>query len=686
MAFLDQSASEDSAQRILAYAMQAKEDKATIARIHKNFAECKNDRAVVERQWYMNLAFYFGKQYVQFLTQSGSNNFTLRTPSAPPWRVRIVVNKIRAIIRHEISRLTAQKPTFIVVPSTTEDEDQAMARVAEQILETAYAEKKIDKKLRQAVWWASNTGTGYLKSYWNPNIKTVVDGKTALGDFCVERVSPFHIYVPDLVEEDIQNQPYVIHASMKDPAWVEMMYGFKPDTTTKRESVMEDSYLNLIGARIRPKEQVLILEMWIKPGNLKDYPDGGLVTVIGGKLVQNLKKFPYLHGEYPFYHISIVPTGKYYGESNITDLIPVQREYNRTKSQIIEAKNLMAKPRLIAPKGSINARMINSEPGQVIQYQPGFEAPRPLPMDSLPSYVLQELDRLQMEMDDISGQHEISRGSNPSQVTAATAISYLQEQDDTKLGYAVASIEEAMQNLGRHILSYVVQYWSEPRLVRVVGRDSAFEAFYFKGSQLKGNTDVRVQAGSALPQSKAARQAFVMDLLKLGVVPPEQALELLDIGGIDKIYEDSLVDKRQSERENLKMASIDANLALQLTMPATDPMTGLPKVDPMTGQPQMPPPVLPPNSWDNHQAHIAVHNRFRKTQQFELLPDAVKQIFEQHVTLHMYALSGMQPTMPGGISGPPVGGDGTIQQGQPQQGPPQQAPPGSQPPQQGGQA
>lgn len=682
MAFLDQSASESNAQGTLTAAVEASNRSKELTNwVLNSFEQCKNDRLTHERQWYMNLAFFFGKHYMQMVSVRGSNTFKLNTPAAPPWRVRLVVNKVRPIIRHEIARLTSQKPTFSVVPSTTEDEDIAAARVGEQIFVSAYSEKKINKVLRQAVWWASICGTGFLKSYWNPT--AVVDQET-IGDIKVERISPFHIYVPDLTEEDLQNQPYLIHASYKDPEWVKMTYGIDAPTTTQTNA-LEDAFLNLVGAKTTPREQVLILEMWVRPGTQSKMPNGGLLTLVGGHLVQVIDKFPYLHGELPFYKMDIIPTGKFYGESNITDLLPLQKEYNRTKSQIVEAKNIMAKPRLIAPRGSVNPRQITSEPGQVILYTPGFEAPRPLPIDSLPSYVMEELDRLNSEMDDISGQHEITRGNNPSQVTAATAISYLQEQDDTKLGYAVASIEEALQSLGQHYLNYVVQYWDDNRLVKVVGQDGTFEAINYKKNALKGNTDIRVQAGSALPQSKAARQAYVMDLIKLGVIPVEQSLELLDIGGMDKVYEDYLVDKRQAERENLKMAEIDPNLAMQLIMPQMDPATGLPVLDPNTGEPAMPPPVLPANTWDNHQAHIMIHNRFRKTQQFELLPDVIKHIFEQHVQIHTMAMTAYATQQPGGNAGPVIGPDGMVPPGaDPYTGasqPPQQQ---EQPPQQQG--
>lgn len=659
---LDQTQSVQNAeQTLMASVLKSKQDKALAAWVLKEYTQAKTDRIQTERQWYTNLAFFFGKQYVQTLTQTSTGNFQLRTPAAPPWRVRLVVNKIRPMVRHEISRLSSQKPIFTVVPATTEDEDQSAARVGEQIFTAAYSDKKYAKVLRQALWWASICGTSFIKQYWNPRfIVSENEQNPVIGDIIPERVSPFHIYVPNLDEEELEKQPFIVHATVKPVEWVKDTYGIDATPTVRAENPVEDSFLNLVGAKNSNKYGVLCLEVWIKPGGHKDYPQGGLITLVGTEVVQNLKKFPYLTREYPFQKIDIIPTGKFYGDSNVTDMIPLQREYNRTKSQIVEAKNLMAKPKLIAPRGSVNPRQITSEPGQVILYTPGFTPPQPLPMDSLPPFVLQELDRLQQEMDDISGQHEITRGKNPSQVTAATAISYLQEQDDTKLAYAVASVEDAVEGLGKQYLQLVTQFWNTPRLVRIVGRDGAFEANYWAGNALKGNIDLRVQTGSALPQSKAAKQAFILDLMKLGVIPAETALDILDIGGIEKVYEDYLVDKRQSERENLKMSSIDPMLAVQLVSPKMDPMTGEVVMDPMTDQPMMPEPVLPPNTWDNHQAHIQIHNRFRKSQQFELLADPVKHIFEQHVLLHQIAISGTTPIMPDGTAGPDVQPGGTM--------------------------
>lgn len=61
-------------------------------------------------------------------------------------------------------------------------------------------------------------------------------------------------------------------------------------------------------------------------------------------------------------------------------------------------------------------------------------------------------------------------------------------------------------------------------------------------------------------------------------------------------------------------------------------------VDATTGLPLAQGPLVPVNTWDNHQVHIEVHNRFRKTQAFEVLSDPIKRQFELHVQMHAQAL------------------------------------------------
>lgn len=618
-----------------------------------HYERCKQARSSTEKQWYLNLAFYFGKQNVvprqsqSIITSTTSN---LYTPPAPYYRVRPVINRIRPTVRTELAKLTSQKPNAYVIPASSDDHDLFAAQAGEQIWDSTYRKHHFHKTLRKALFWTLTCGTGYIKNYWDPDKQ---DPESDVpGDFCFQAETPFHIFVPDLREEDLEAQPYVIHAQLKSLDWIKMYYPTLDLGTSARapEEILEDSWLNLIGSTSVNTYKLLVLECWIKPGRVAMFPDGAVFTIVGDQLAQGGMGWPYQHGKYPFAKIDHIPGGKFYSDSSIVDLIPLQREYNRTRGQIIEAKNRMAKPQLAAEKGSLDPSKITSEPGQVILYTPGFQPPQPIPLQSLPSYVLQELDRILLDWSDIAGIHEVSQGQAPPGVTAATAISYLQEQDETKLSHTVSSIEDAVEKVAQMTLSYVGQFWDAERIVKVAGADGAFDAMSFKGSDLRGNSDIMVEAGSALPTSRAAKQAMIMDFMKMGFITPEEGLGVLELGGINKIYDKLQIDKKQAQRENLKMSKanqqlIDMHNQQQLENLideqgyGIDP-NGLPVDD--DGVPVPPELLVPVNTYDNHAIHIMVHNDFRKSQSFENVPPEVKALFDQHVNGHLASLQMMQ--------------------------------------------
>lgn len=590
----------------------------------------KKSRQQFEHVWYMNLAFYFGKQYVQWAPGAAGPFTRLYEPNAPSWRVRLVSNKIRPITRAELAKVTKEKPQAFVIPASTDDDDLAAARAGEAIYEHLWRTLKMNRVIRRSMFWTMLCGSGFTKDWYDHEM---LDSSKVKGKILVEPLSPFHLLAPDTQEEDIENQPYIIHSMAKSPEWVYGNFGVEiPPSAGASAGALEQKFLSAIGIQNTPKEFVPVHELWVKPGGRK-FPDGGVLTWAGDTILSQTDGWPWEHDEYPFTKFDHIPTGRFYGDSTIPDLIPLQKEYNRTRSQLIEAKNRMAKPQLVAAAGSTDPNKITSEPGLIVFYTPGFPAPAPLPMQSVPSYAIQEIERCNQDMADISSQHEVSKGSTPPGVTAATAIAYLQEQDDSKLAPTVASMEEGVERIGHHFLSHVQQFWDDERKIRVVGDDGQIEAFMFSKANIRGNTDLKIEAGSATPRSRAAKQAFITELGKMGWIPPDRALRYLDMAETGRLYEEMQIDARQAQRENLKM---------------------------MGGMPQA------VNTWDEHAVHIAEHNSFRKRQAFEKASDEIKMLMEMHVQQHQQVLAqAMGTPIAPGQPLPQEAGPGPALQGPP---------------------
>jgi hypothetical protein len=365
-------------------------------------------------------------------------------------------------------------------------------------------------------------------------------------------------------------------------------------------------------------------------------------------------EYCYRHGRFPFAKIDHIMTGMFYGESVIQHLIPSQREYNRTRSIMLENRNLAGKPQWWYTAGSFDPRKFNSKPGLMIPINMGFEPPQPLAQPALPESMPAELMTTIQDMDDISAQTEVSKGSAPPGVEAASAIAYLSEENDTILHPSVASIEEAVQETGVQILANVYDYWPTDRIVRMTSKNQYMEVREFKSGDLNPLTDFRVESGSMAPRSLAAKQAFLTELMKIGALEPRQAFRYLGMSETNKMYEDMMLDSRQANRENVYMAQgqkltkpmpgqqpvIDPETQQLMPQNKTDvlrdPMSGEPMTDPTTGEPKTY--DVTTNPFDAHDAHIEEHENFQKSQEYELLPPEIQQIIQDHVDEHKMEL------------------------------------------------
>jgi hypothetical protein len=591
-------------------------DKQIIDYCNKAYNTARTPRLIFERQWYLNMAFYFGRQYAQWATtaldaaanQSDVTYSKLYEPPVPPWRVRLVSNKIRPIIRGELAKITKEKPRGFILPASSEEEDLAGARAGQSIHDFLWRTLGMNKVVRRAVFWELLCGTSFIKDYYDRGRKDQTGVKGAIG---AEPLTPFHLLVPDIQEEEIDNQPYAIHVMAKSPEWIFKTFGkeINPDAGSGGSGILEQKFMNALGLQTASRDMVSVKEIWIKP-NAK-FQNGAVVIWAGNEVLYKYEGWLYNYSneyEFPFTKLDHIPTGRFYSESTIADLMSLQKEYNRTRSQIIEAKNRMAKPQLMAIKGSVDPNRITSEPGLIVLVQPGYQMPTPIPLQSLPSYVLEEVNRIQADMNDISSQHEITKGQTPPGVTAATAISFLQEQDDSKLSSTISSLEEGVERLGRHFLSHVSQFWDHPRTVRVVGENGQFESYQFTKASIRGNVDYLVEAGSATPVSRAAKQAFITELMKNGWIPPQQGLRYLDMAETGRLYEDMQKNTRHAQRENLRMSE---------------------------GQ------DVPINIFDDDISHVQTHEDYCKTQEWENLDDEIKKKFIAHMTMHKQKYASM---------------------------------------------
>ena len=672
-------------------AQQAMDEQKIVEFVRDCYARAKAARSEKQSQWYLHMSFFFGKHWAEIRTSGMQGDFAgkLTTPNAPYYKKRKTVNRTRAFVRTELAKFLSTIPTITSVPGTGEDQDVRAAYAAEQAWISISEGQKLRTHFSRAMWWMIITGNGFVKTQWDKNAIDKASGQKGTIKYNV--VKPFNLFVGDLREQDMEEQPYVIEAYVKPVEWCRSAFSdrlggkqlYPSVASSGGNSMLDEGYLNLTASSGNKPDSCIVYEAWIKPGTTPLLPQGGVVIMVDDVLVSLTQGMPYKHGMYPYTKFEHIPTSTFYADSPLADFIALNREYNESRTDIAEAARRMGRPQLLAQRGSVVAQKITNEAGLIIEYKQGTPPPQPLPLMPLPQYVIDQQDRILMDMEDVSGQHDVTRGQAPAGITAGTAISYLGERDDQFRTPEYQSIEDGYEKIAGSTLELFVQYVDVQRKIKVIGADMAFDTMSLAGSDISGGTDVRTEAGSSIGTSKAAQDAKVNDMFAIGLIDQNTALRLMEVGGMNKVLDILHVAEKKAQRENTKMKALTVELIQQSDMLAqqqqmmdpmgapVDPMHGTPAdpegmadpggmnddpmADPAMGMmpPPPPPPVIAVDDFDVHEIHIETHNKFRMSQEYEMLAPEVKDQFARHVQEHeqMFMQKQMTEMMNSGMMG-----------------------------------
>jgi hypothetical protein len=602
--------------------------------LNKLADQSRSIRQRYEPQWYLNLAFYLGDQWVFW------NRGRIDKPVVPKHRILLVENRIMPVVLTRLARKTKQRPVWSCVPNSPSDVDIDGAELAQNVIESKWREYSMEDKLFTALGWADICCAGFWKVTWDstlgdkltvaldpdtnepmtdqagrlmradqlpPQLQGRVPTKSVFqGEVVLEPRSPFEI-LPDPMAESLEEAEWIIEEVIQSEDWVQNHYGVNLTGDTEVSAGPADSrYFPSwqMGASTSYKG-VKIRELWVKP--CPSYENGKHVVWAKDKILVDEDN---AYVELPYVMFKGVPVpGRFWPSSIVEQLREPQIELNKIKSQIRENAQRIGSPALL--KDRFSNTKYSGVPGEEITYDATSpnSIPRYLEPPNMPPYVIQEIDRLEDAIQEISGQHEVTGASVPAGVTAASAINLLQEQDDTRLGPTISEMETQLGLAGRKVLELIAKYYSEERMLTLVSPDSNYDFVSFKGEMLHGNTAVEVQAGSAFPQSKAAKQAAIQQYLTMflqnGQQIPDRTMRRLtrdyQAGALEAFVEDVSHDTSQVNREHRLMYQ---------------------------GQ------LLPINSYDNDDFHVAEHQDTMKSNRFFRLDPRIQAIWFQHVQFH----------------------------------------------------
>lgn len=582
----------------------SRKDDSAIQDLEKLFSQVKSPRSKLEPDWYLNVAYFDGNQWVRW------NNGRIDKPQIPDYRIQLVDNRILPAAFARIARKVKNRPVFSVTPNSYGEDDLNAAEIGEKVLEDDWSSLNLQTKLFEVLMWAEVCTAGFWKIYWdstkgnsstsyvidpagkvflNPNDnrpmradskegQTVlgVEGFTskvvAMGDVQVDVVSPFSFY-PDPIAETVEDCEFIIEEHVRSVEYVKKHYGVDVEADTDIPAGIAESrgfqFLNG-GSSTSEYKGVTVKELTAQSGS--KYGSEGKRCVWAKNQVlkeETLAQSPYSDSPYVMFSGIKVP-GRFWPTCVTTQLRGPQTELNKKKSQISENATRFGNPSILLSRQANTAYY--GVPGEQIFYDSTTPDAKPefLYPAEMPGYVQQEIETIQQSITEISGLHEVSNASVPSGVTAASAINLLQEADQTRLGPEIQDLELNLGKGGTKILKLRAKYQTDERLIRSAGEDGDWDIEAYRNTMSKDNTNVEVQAGSQMPKSTAGKQATMTELfqtmLQYGVEFKPRDLRKFfreyGVGGLDSMFAGLTNDEMQIKREHNIMksgAAIDIN-------------------------------------------------------------------------------------------------------------------------------
>jgi hypothetical protein len=271
----------------------------------------------------------------------------------------------------------------------------------------------------------------------------------------------------------------------------------------------------------------------------RKYPNGRIIAWIGNTILRD-EPSPYEHGRCPyvrFFRYTVPDKNYFFGE--IDQIIPLQEELNKRKSQAIDLLNLVVNPPMLVYAGSgIDINKVTNRPGLILPTNvPVDQAAKWLQMPNVPSEMFVQMSTINQDIDTVSGIHDVTQGRNPSGITAGIAIESLQEAAQTRLRLASRYLEYSIKHAAELMVSIIWQYYKEPRMIRQKSSNGwTYKTVNFANSELQGDMPaVKIQAGSTMQTNKAVLKQQGITLYQIGAIDRRAILELFDYPDTESI-------------------------------------------------------------------------------------------------------------------------------------------------------
>lgn len=553
------------------------------------------------------------------------------------------------------SQLSANPPSVVVRPSSSDPMDRRKADAADRIVRHAMLDKNMQELVDQLSLNTLLFGSGFLKQVWDKDRGDVHDFNEAEMELTMK--GDIHCTVPRV--ENIWMDPDA--TSWDQVRWIiekhtmpyeEALFQFPEYEEELKQAIQAQdgkmamaNFSNMNTSSRAPLEQVQveIFEMYEK-----GMPINGMAgrhcyfLQPSGTILGKPSKNPHYQQGLPYHLFTYIDVpNTVYGKSTVEYVARLQDMLNRLDSSFLDNIQAHNVARLLVHEDTQLEDQALSNSGWDWTKWSGSRPPTYINPPTLMQDSWRFRDQLVAAIQELYGINDSMMGiqrreqSALSQQTAIEAGTMIHRRLFKKYSMAVQSIY-------KDYLGLVKEKWSEPRTILVLGKEKAFEAADIKGADISGGFDLHVEYGASLPIDPNMRREAILlmkDLLVEGGVTPKQIihhLKLNDFEGLHDRLEMSYDRQREDFEEMIAKFS--------------------------EGHPD---PYIAPREMQNHTGRLEYAHDYLETAAFKYLDPEAQELIERHVkeredfAVKEAAPGGGEPADPSQLPGMP-GVDGSA--------------------------
>ncbi len=429
------------------------------------------------------------------------------------------------------------------------------------------------------------TGTAVTQVAWDRDMD---NGK---GNVAVLRW-PVEAFLWDPAAENIQDARALFKVSWHPMSWYEQHYPDKFEEMGSDETVYSDLAVPESQETDQPgdEQKAMLIEYWYRVYDAKKRHYTINVAYLAGGVLLEKAEDVYSHGMYPFVVDAFTPIeGIPVGDGLVQELAPMMRYINRYASYIDMNLRMASKGRLLVNRnaGIDKEALIDWENDIVEGDRIDASALQWMQTTPFTSMVTAQMLQLQNDIKQDSGQNQFTRGETAGGVTAASAISALQEAGGKMTRMRTNALNSGFREIVEQIMWLISQFYDKGRVLFVTGRkegesrevDASPEHLF--GKKSKGTippppytVQVQVQRRNPLrqqAQNELFMQAYSMSAQAGQIFPLSVLFELLQVDGKDKILpilrqSDALTQQMQQlAQQNQMLTQQNAELQQSVT-------------------------------------------------------------------------------------------------------------------------